>query len=1204
MARVRWILVTLAVASLYFVGARVGLMLAFADSHASPVWLPAGMALGLVLLFGNRMLAGIFLGALLANFYQSWLVSGGDFYGSLFRSLGVALGSCSGVLLAALFVQRFSQEDKSFRSVRSVTVFMAGCLSGSLLAALIASLTLLSPSQDIAFSLRFALTWWLGDMSAMLLLAPCMIVWMHPGKVQWSPAHLVHAFVYATVFMLAMNIWYAPGGEILLLSPPTLLLLPLFVWGALAFGVREISIILFMFASFMLYRALKMESIVQHLPLQDRLLQLQLMIVIVTGSVQALSAAFAERRYWRQQASINQEVNAMQQSAQWQTLQADNRKLQQQLAQQVRSEKRLQEHEERLALITQATTDGIWEWEPGSVQMRYSTRLKALLGFDQFDQLPNSLRFWLRRILPEDRARLLHVCREHLARRAALDCTFRMRNKQHDLRWYRVQAHATWNEKGKPVLLAGSISDVHVATINHEILLTEKRLLERMTSGAQMAEVLGLVVDLLRARFIEASAALALTDEAGVNLQLIAHRNLHRTLQPLLAALKVGPQSISMGAAIYFNTPIIADDVERHPEWRPYLSLVRESGLRACWSMPIRNRHGSVLGSMSVNFKISRNPNSDELEFLDRVSRLAGIAVEQNQIRTTLQRSEQRFRELYHHNPAMFFSLLPDGTIVSVNQFGAEHLGYEPVELVDQPYSKLMEPASLGELEDALRLALDSPGRVQVFEAQKRCADGRLLWVRDSLRALAGDGERVEILVVSEDITDIHELSDRLSYHASHDPLTGLINRRKFEAELVNAIYEANTLQCSHALCYLDLDLFKVINDTCGHAAGDELLRQLGQLLRETVDGRGVIARLGGDEFGLLILNTDAEQVQLLAGEVRDRIANYQFVWERRPYHVGVSIGVALINRDTNNLTSLMGAADSACYAAKEAGRNLIQFYREDDKTLKQRRGEMQWVTRIPRGIRENRFALAVQDIVPLGPHSLQRHVELLIRYRDQDNQWVSPGAFLPAAERYSLATMLDRWVFVQLAHLLQTQPSLCEQGIIFNVNLSGQSVTNEEFQKFLAQRITDLKLPAQSICFEITETSAITNLSQAKRFIESLRTLGCQFALDDFGSGLSTFGYLKGLPVDYIKIDGQFVKDIESDEMDFAIVKSINDVGHVLGKQTIAECVENAAIARKLQGIGVDWAQGFHLAKPLLLADWLQQWNISYQPVSLSDQV
>ncbi len=1198
MAVVRWVGVTLGVAALYFACSRIGLILALPGTNATPVWPPAGIALALVLLHGNRMLPGVFLGALAANLYQAlWVTQSGPLQWAIGAASGVALGNTCEAVLAVYLIRRFSSEYP-FLSLRGVLVYLAGSLAGSALAAAIAVLTLLGQSSGIEIALNFFFTWWLGDLAALLVIAPVVLNWLRPQQLHWSGQQVAQMLIFAAVFMLVLNLWFAPGSRFALPVPPMFVMLPLFVWMALAFHPREVSLLMFAFFAVTLYRTLTGTGIFSGQNLHAGLLELQLLVCVVAVSVYAMNGAVLERRWLsRRLVSLNQRLEHTVQER-MQALAQANRQLQERVQQQARSEKRLQESEDRLSLIAQATTDGIWEWEPAERHFRHSSRFKSLLGFDQFDQLPSSLRFWLRRILPADRHDLLRACGDHLQRRVPLNVAFRMRNKSGQIRWYRVQGQATWDAKGEPVLMAGSISDVDAEKIAHDILVNEKRLLERMTSGARVSEVMQLAVELLGVRFLDAGCLIALVDESGVNPELIAQHNLDGRLLDFLAGVKVGSRAVSASAAIYFNTPILVDDISQHPDWRPYLLLLRDIPLKACWALPIRNRHGSVLGAIALYFDRRCHPALEESEFLDRVARLAGIAVEQDSTRSVLQQSEQRYRELYHNNPAMFFSLDRDGVIRSVNQFGAEHLGYSPSDLVGRSYGMLMEEKSRIELQDALRLALESPGRVQVFEARKLCADGRQLWVRDSLRAMGATQEKTEVLVVAEDITDIRELSDRLAYHAAHDSLTGLINRRKFEAELVNAIYEAGTLKMSHALCYLDLDMFKVINDTCGHAAGDELLRQLGRLLEETVDGQGVIARLGGDEFGLLIRNCELDAVLQLASTVRDRIAEHQFVWNRRPYHVGVSIGVVAIAQETTNLTALMSAADSACYAAKEAGRNRIHVYRENDKDLEQRRGEMQWVTRIPRGIRENRFALAVQEIVAMKPQpGGERHLELLIRYRRMDGEWIVPRLFLPAAERYNMATMLDRWVFVQLANLLQQNPQLARQGWVFNLNLSGQSVTNDEFLNFITQRMTDMQLPTRHICFEITETSTITNLSRAKHFIESLKALGCRFALDDFGGGLSTFGYLKGLPVDYIKIDGQFVRDSENDAMDFAIVKSINEVGHVLGKQTVAECVENPAVARKLEAIGVDWMQGYAVAKPVMLSDWLQQLSVAALP-------
>lgn len=1191
MARIKWWGWTLLVAALYFGFAGIGQLLAVPGSDVAPVWPPSGIALALVLLFGKRLLPGVFLGAFVTQFHQSYWINGGaDLAWALGASFGVALGNTSETLLAGWLIQRFAGRHP-FESLRGVLVFTGAAAAGCALAALVATLTLAENGQGMAFMFRFLLTWWLGDLAAILVLTSLLLGWSELMREHRSTRQLVHLFIFLALFMLGLNLSFAPPAQLGFPAPMLFLMLPVLVWGAVAFRPPEMSLILFLFAGFTLYRTLHGGGMFAGADLHQSLLQLQLMVCVVGVSQYVINGAVLERhRLNRRLMRINQDLEQTVRER-VQALEQANRHLQERVQQQARSEKRLQDSEDRLSLITQATTDGIWEWESARRQFRYSSRFKALLGYDQFDQLPLSLRFWLRRILAEDRAGLLRACRDHLQRRAPLNASFRMRNKSGQLHWYRVQGQATWNARGEPIQLAGSISDVDAEKSAHEILVSEKRLLERMTSGARVNEVLQLAADLLCVRFRHAGCSIVLLDESCVNTVQVAQVEVSPELQEFMAGVKVGPRAVGASAAIYFNTQLVVDDIQQHPDWRPYLGLLRHSGLRACWAHPIRNRHGSVLGAIALHFSACCYPSVEESEFLDRVARLAGIAVEQDATRSVLQTSEQRYRELYHNNPAMFFSLDRDGVIRSVNQFGAEHLGHVPADLVDRDYSELIEESRRDELREALRQAIETPGRVQVFEARKQCADGRWLWVRDSLRSMGSQQGRTEVLVVAEDITDIRELSDRLAFQAAHDSLTGLINRRKFEAELVNAIYEAGALNMSHVLCYLDLDLFKVINDTCGHAAGDELLRQLGRLLEETVDGKGLIARLGGDEFGLLIRNCELDDAVQLAGVVRDKIAEHQFVWDRRPYHVGVSIGLVRIGQETTHLTALMSAADSACYAAKEGGRNRIHVYRQDDKELEQRRGEMQWVTRIPRGIRENRFALAIQEIFATDAASVrERHVELLIRYRRQDGQWIAPRMFLPAAERYNMATMLDRWVFVQLANLLQQQPQLVEQGWVFNINLSGQSVTNDEFLQFIIERMTELKLPTAGICFEITETSAITNLHRAQHFIGSLKALGCRFALDDFGSGLSTFGYLKGLPVDYIKIDGQFVRDIEKDAIDFAIVKSINEVGHVLGKQTMAECVENAEIARMLAAIGVDWMQGFQLAQPLMLNEWLQR--------------
>jgi diguanylate cyclase (GGDEF)-like protein len=450
-------------------------------------------------------------------------------------------------------------------------------------------------------------------------------------------------------------------------------------------------------------------------------------------------------------------------------------------------------------------------------------------------------------------------------------------------------------------------------------------------------------------------------------------------------------------------------------------------------------------------------------------------------------------------------------------------------------------------------------------------------------------GSVTGVVVNVRDVTEARSLSEQLSYQASHDALTGLMNRRAFEQRLQQLLETAKAEKIEHVLCYLDLDQFKVINDTCGHTAGDELLRQLGGVLRQQVRGRDTLARLGGDEFGILLERCSVTQAQRVTTAVRTAVEGFRFAWEEQSFNIGVSIGVVPINEASENMAGVHSMADAACYAAKDAGRNRVHIYREDDVELAKRRGEMHWVAVINRALEENRFLLHCQSFIPLASGDDQRQgYELLVRMQNDNDRIVAPGAFLPAAERYNLSTNLDRWVITAAFQWLIDHPQHLKRLLLCAINLSGSSLGDKEFLEFVIQRFEEHNLPPQKICFEVTETAAIANLTHATHFIKALKALGCRFALDDFGSGLSSFAYLKNLPVDFIKIDGMFVKDIVDDPIDLAMVKSINDMAQVMGKQTIAEFVENDAILEKLRKIGVDYAQGYGIDRPRPLAEMI----------------
>ncbi|MGR9107000.1 MAG: EAL domain-containing protein [Gammaproteobacteria bacterium] len=471
------------------------------------------------------------------------------------------------------------------------------------------------------------------------------------------------------------------------------------------------------------------------------------------------------------------------------------------------------------------------------------------------------------------------------------------------------------------------------------------------------------------------------------------------------------------------------------------------------------------------------------------------------------------------------------------------------------------------------------------YEERRNGRDGEgQRWLRTNKIPLQdGEGKLFGILGCYEDITESRLLSQELEYLASHDALTGLVNRREFERRLARVLKTAQQDASFHALCYLDLDQFKVVNDTCGHPAGDQLLNQLGTLLQHQVRQRDTLARLGGDEFGVLMEHCSLEQAEIVASKLRMAVAEFRFTWEGRSFSLGASIGVVPIDASTGTITELLVKADSACYAAKDRGRNRIHIYSEHDLDLVQRHGEMQWVSKIHEALDENRFVLFAQPIVPLHPQKEKgRHCEILTRLVSDDGQLIPPGAFFPAAERFNLSTRLDRWVVENTLNWLAANPQRLQALSMCSINLSGHSLNDDEFQNFVSVALSKLKIPPQKICFEITETAAISNLSRAIRFIIGLKNQGCRFALDDFGCGLSSFAYLKNLPVDYLKIDGMFVSDILEDPIDLAMVRSINEIGQLMGKETIAEFVESEAIGQKLKQIGVNYIQGYAVGTPV----------------------
>lgn len=459
------------------------------------------------------------------------------------------------------------------------------------------------------------------------------------------------------------------------------------------------------------------------------------------------------------------------------------------------------------------------------------------------------------------------------------------------------------------------------------------------------------------------------------------------------------------------------------------------------------------------------------------------------------------------------------------------------------------------------------------------------------------DQNLIGAVFMLQDVTEATQAIQTLEWQASHDSLTGLVNRTEFEAQLTQIIQAAQVSTQTHTLCYIDIDQFKIFNDTAGHNAGDALLQQLSHMFQQEVRSTDILSRLGGDEFGILFHNCSLKEAYQIIERIYQQVRQFRFLWREQSFSVSASFGLVQIDSASQNLTAVLREADAACYAAKEAGRNRIHLYCSDDSELMRQRSERLWIIRITQAIEAQRFQLYAQAIAPIirngavrsplevGQFKFERHMEILLRMIDHDGTIIPPGAFIPAAERYGLMTAIDR-VVIETFFQSYAQACLSNSGrpldrCLYTINLSARSLNDPQFIQFVKKQFEQYRLPPQMICFEITETTAISNIDQASQFIQELKQMGCHFALDDFGSGMNGFAYLKQLDIDYLKIDGSFIKNITTDKVDQELVACMNRIAHVLGVKTVAEWVENDAILQKLSELDVDYAQGYGIHKP-----------------------
>lgn len=752
------------------------------------------------------------------------------------------------------------------------------------------------------------------------------------------------------------------------------------------------------------------------------------------------------------------------------------------------------------------------------------------------------------------------------------------------LRWIKVHAEVrTRSDLGREMYgFAQDITERKRGEIQRE---GEHEVLESIAAGERLEQSLDRLARVVERILSESACTVVLLRSDRKHLTHGAGPSVSKAFSAAIEGAEIGPSAGSCGTAMYLDQPVITPDIREDPKWRDWRPAADAEGLRACWSQPIHGSHGQVMGSFAVYYRQPRRPCDEELAVLSRMRNLAGIAIERYRSGEKLRYREALYRATFEQAAVGIAHIAPHGRYIRVNPKLCKLLGYSEQELRKMRVRDVTHPEDIER--DAEGVALMLRGDSNSYYAEKRYTrkDGSTLWVNLSTGVVRNDdGEAERFVAVVEDVSDARRLSEELTFQARHDSLTGLINRNEFDKRLRDHLQDSIRDQEAGAVCYLDLDQFKLVNDTAGHVAGDEVLRQLGPELKQQIRSTDALARLGGDEFGVLLPGCSTEDAAAVAEKLRRAVEEHPFVWGDKTFKLSVSVGVVpLVGASLPSVTEVLQAADTVCYTAKDSGRNRVVIWREDDASLYRRHGEMQWVPRLNRALEEDLFVLVAQPIVPLAPAARYSDwYEILVRLNDHGTI-ISPGAFLPAAERYGLSPRLDRLVVQKTLDWLRAHQGHGKD-LSVSINLSGLSFGDDDFKRFLTESLGRSLDIAPQLCFEITETAAISNLTEAASLIESIRGLGSRIALDDFGSGLSSFAYLKALPVDYLKIDGTFVRDIARDAIDRSIVRSIREVGQVMGKETIAEFVESEDVVAVLRELEVDYAQGFWLGHPMPL--------------------
>ncbi|NHZ93017.1 EAL domain-containing protein [Massilia sp. CCM 8733] len=821
-----------------------------------------------------------------------------------------------------------------------------------------------------------------------------------------------------------------------------------------------------------------------------------------------------------------------------------------------------EKEKQEIDLILRAAQAGTWKWHVDSGQVELSPHLRVLLGYDGE---PRQLGFdaWLDIVHGDDRARfrglLEATCRDPLT--APIETELRLLRNDGRSQWFFLRANWHRSIEDGPMQFLGAcvgIDSLKSAEEEKERLLSQLRqersrfsdILEQMPSGVVLADVpSGRLTYQNRA-----AASMMGRDFSGVD----SYHDYRDYVFVNAQGVRIASEDLPLARTVRGHDGPRTEGLiyERADGERLHIDVTTAA---------IVDSDGVARVAIAVLHDVSQLKHTEMAAAAEKERALVTLAALTDGVITA-----DRGGAIMTVNPAA-------ERMLGVPGDAARGLRFRELLHIEEPAAA---EATFGAIERCLGQHQTTDG---LPHATLVSQDGTRFAVENAVAPVILDnGELIGAVLIMHDVTESKRLLRRLGFEASHDALTGLVNRREFELRLQRAIERAQHPggACA-ALLYMDLDQFKVVNDTCGHQAGDDLLKRLAGTYSEHVRERDTLARIGGDEFALIIEHCGVDEAMAVAQKILDATRTFRYVCKGRVFQLGVSIGLTPIDGGTISVEEAMRRADHACYIAKDRGRNRIYVHYKGDLDFAQRRSDMHWVTRLTHAFQNEQLQLYYQPILPLDDGDGPLHYEILLRMRNGRNGPIGPGIFLPAAERYDVIVKIDRWVLTRTLEWLSSNPDHTEALEMCSINLSRRSLGDPSFHKFAAELIDASEVPAGKLCFEITENGAIADMQKTISFIEALSARGCRFSLDDFGTGMTSFSYLKQLPVNYIKIDGSFIQMMSSSQVDFEMVRFTNDISHMMGRKTIAEYVTDSAILASLKAIGVDFAQGYWVGKP-----------------------